>query len=147
MDIKPLAEKLAREHDTRDPFVIASSMKYVLIDAQLEGVRGFYQYARRRHIMYVDSDLPPQDRRWVCAHELGHSLLHKNLNRIFMDSYTFMTTNRFEREADRFAVSLLISDAELLDFTGCSIAQIAECYGLNYDLAEYRVRNIERKNK
>jgi len=144
MDISPLADKLAREYGTRDPFVIASEMKYILIDAQLEGVRGFYQYVQRRHIIYVDSNLSPQDQHWVCAHELGHSLLHKNLNRVFMDSYTFMASTRFEREADQFAVCLLISDVELLDFSGCPIAQIAECYGLNYDLAEYRVKNIKR---
>lgn len=142
METKALASRLARCHGTRDPVRIAKELGYILIDTPLEGVRGYYQYAHRCHIIYVDNGLPGRERRWVYAHELGHSLLHKGLNRIFMDTYTNMVTSRFERDADRFAADLLFDDYDLQDLLACPISTVAGCLGISYELAEYRMNSV-----
>ena len=84
MDIKRLAERLVDKHGTRDPFRIAAELGYTIIYTPLVGVRGFYQYLKRCHIIYLDSELDDATARFVCAHELGHSFLHRGLIRIFM---------------------------------------------------------------
>ena len=89
MDIKRLAERLVDKHGTRDPFRIAEELGYTIITLPLWGVRGFYQYLKRCHIIYLDSELGEATARFVCAHELGHSFLHRGLNRIFMDTPHF----------------------------------------------------------
>lgn len=142
-DTKALANRLVRRFGTRDPEKIIKSLDYILIEAPLTGVRGCYQYLHRCHIIYVHNGLNEVDRRWVCAHELGHSFLHKGLNRVFMDACTVMPTGRYEQEADRFAADLLFDDAELIALTEYPIETVAKCLGVSYDIAAYRMRSLK----
>ena len=41
MDTKKLAEKLVRKYNTWDPFKITNDLGYIVIDTELEGIRGF----------------------------------------------------------------------------------------------------------
>lgn len=69
----------------------------ILVYAPLNGVRGFYQYFQRNHIIYIDENLSDSEKRFVCAHELGHMLLHKKANALFMDTHTFFNTEKYYR--------------------------------------------------
>jgi len=144
MDTKSFANRLANYHGTRDPVRISQERGYVVIDTPLSGIRGYYQYIQRCHIIYLDNDLSEQDRNWVCAHELGHSLMHKSMNRVFMDTRTHMVTNRYEIEADRFAVDLIYSDDDMREYVDCSLDTIARCLGVSYSLAEYRMGSLQQ---
>lgn len=143
MEIKALASKLARYHGTRDPFRIAAALGFIIIDTQLVGIRGYYQYIHRCHIIYLDSGLSEPERRWVCAHELGHYYLHRGLNRIFMDKHTLMATSKYEMEANRFAADLLFVDCDLQCFLDRPIADAAQMMGVPISLAEYRMGSVE----
>ncbi len=142
MDIKRLAERLVDKHGTRDPFRIAAELGYTIIYTPLVGVRGFYQYLKRCHIIYLDSELDEATARFVCAHELGHSFLHRGLNRIFMDTRTFIITGRYETEANQFAVDLIYSDDELQPYLSRSYERAAAYMGVSNALAEYRMREV-----
>ncbi len=142
MDIKCLAERLVRKFGSRDPFRIADELGYTIIYTPLVGVRGFYQYLKRCHIIYLDSELDEDTARFVCAHELGHSILHRGLNRIFMDTRTFIVTSRYETEANRFAVDLLHSDEDLQSYLSRSYECAATYMGVSVQLAEYRMSSV-----
>lgn len=142
MDIKRLAERLVDKHGTRDPFRIAAELGYTIIYTPLVGVRGFYQYLKRCHIIYLDSELDDDTARFVCAHELGHSILHRGLNRIFMDTRTFIVTSRYETEANRFAVDLLHSDEDLQPYLSRSYECAAAYMGITVQLAAYRMSSV-----
>lgn len=79
MDIKKIVNSLVKKHKTRNPFEIVKGMNVILVPVPLEGVRGFYQYFQRNNIIYIDDSLPEHEQILVCAHELGHMLLHKKL--------------------------------------------------------------------
>ncbi len=142
MDIKEIASNLCVRHGTNDPFRIARNLGYSIVFTCLVGIRGFYQYINRCNIIYIDSSLDEHQARFVCAHELGHSLLHKKMNRIFMDTRTHMVTSRFEKEADKFAVDLIFDDYELQNLIEYSTQRVAECLGISYELAEYRMGSV-----
>lgn len=116
-----IVDRLIEKHHTRDPFQIAADREYIVIQCPLHGIRGFYQYMKRNHIIYLDETLSYEDARFVCAHELGHSIMHRGANRIFMDSRTFIVGGRYEREADLFASCLLVDDNELIDLAYCGL--------------------------
>lgn len=75
-------------------------------------------------IAYNPSD-PQTRRRFTVAHELGHYLLHKKENELFVDSYFLMKyrgNNSYspeeyvqEQEANAFAAALLIPDSFITD--------------------------------
>lgn len=140
MKIKMRADKLARFYRSRNPFEIIRGMNVILVTYPLEGVRGFYQYFQRNNIIYLDERLSDHERQFVLAHEIGHMLLHKKSNAIFMDTRTQFNTSRFEMEADMFAMYLLIPDDVLCEYTDFSVSQIARLLGYREKLVELRMR-------
>ena len=113
MDIKKIVNSLVKKHKTRNPFEIIKGINVILVPVPLEGVRGFYQYFQRNNIIYIDDSLSEHEQILVCAHELGHMLLHKKANALFMDTYTGFNTTKYEKEADLFAMELLVPDQVL----------------------------------
>ena len=105
MDIKKRANQIAHRFQSRNPFEIVRGLNVILVDAPLSGVRGFYQYFQRNHIIYLDETLSEQERTLVLAHELGHLFLHKKANAIFMDTRTHLKTAEYETEADTLPLS------------------------------------------
>lgn len=140
MEIKMRADKLVRFYRTRNPFEIIRGMNVILVTYPLEGVRGFYQYFQRNNIIYLDERLSDHDRQFVLAHEMGHMLLHKKSNAIFMDTRTQFNTSRFETEADMFAMYLLIPDDVLCEYKDFSVSQIARLLGYREKLIELRLK-------
>ena len=118
MDIKKLADFIAKKYQTRNPFEILKGMNTILVFAPLVDIRGFYQSFQRNNIIYIDENLQEHEQRLVCAHELGHMLLHKNENTVFMDSRTHLKTSTYETEANKFAVELLIPFQSTLPIQG-----------------------------
>lgn len=142
MDIKAAANCLVRKYHTRNPFYIAEGMNFVIIFAPLVEMRGFQQCVKKRRFIYINSDLDEQQQILVSAHELGHHILHRNMNRIFMDHNTGIVTQKYENEANQFSVGLIYDDDELQPFLIYGIPSAANYMGVSYELAEYRMREV-----
>ena len=140
MDIKQKADSLARKYRTRNPFEILQGLNAILVFAPLIDTRAFYQYFQRNNIIYIDENLPRHEQAFECAHEMGHMFLHKNANTIFMDTRTELNACRYEREADLFAMSLLVSDDMIAEYQQCSIDQISRALGYEKRLIELRLK-------
>lgn len=136
------ANSLVRKYGTRNPFRIADAMGISIVRIPLKGIRGFYQYVKRCKIIYIAEDLNEADARFVCAHELGHALLHRGYNRIFMDTHTYFSSSRYEMEANRFAVNLLYDDDDLRFFLDYPIQLAADFMGVSVELARYRMESL-----
>ena len=138
-----LAKKIYRKHRTNDPFQICREMGYIVLFVPLVGVRGFYQHIIRNNIIYIDESLPEHVQRFVCAHELGHSLLHRDSNAIYLDSRTFQVVGKYEKAANRFSAGLLYpDDGELLEYAEYSLERLARILGLPPELVEWRYGQI-----
>lgn len=143
LNTKAIADGLARKHGTRDPFRIAREMNFIVVFAPLVEMRGFQQRVKRQRLIYINSDLNEQQQRLVCAHELAHHLIHKGMNRIFMDRNTDLVTRKYENQANHFASELIYSDYELQPFLSRGISAAAEYMGVNYSVAQYRMEEVE----
>ena len=141
MDIKKIVNSLVKKHKTRNPFEIIKGLNVILVPVPLEGVRGFYQYFQRNNIIYIDDSLPEHEQILVCAHELGHMLLHKKANALFMDTYTGFNTTKYEKEADLFAMERLVSDETILEFQEYTTEQIALALGYTEKLIKLRLKS------
>lgn len=140
MDIKKKADSLAKKHQSRNPFEIIKGMNIIFVSVPLIGVRGFYQYFQRNNIIYIDENLPYHEKKFVCAHELGHMVLHKKSNAVFMDSRTFLNTSLYEKEANTFAVNLLIDNDMLYEHREFTIEQLSRLWGYHKELIELRLQ-------
>ena len=141
MDIPKIIDALVRKYHTRNPFEIIENINVILVFYQLEEVKGFYQYFQRNNIIYIDERLSDKEKIFVCAHELGHMLLHKNANAIFMDSRTNLNTSKYELEADRFAINLLISNEDIESSLEYTLPQLSRIFGYREKLIELRLKD------
>lgn len=142
MDIKERVNEIVQKYDTRNPLEIIDKMDMILVRYPLEGVRGFYHYFQRNHIIYVDDRLPNHMILFVIAHELGHVFLHKKSNAIFMDTRTHFVKNKYENEANLFAMNLLISDEDIEEHLEYTTSQLSRLFGYEKRLIELRLKDI-----
>ena len=138
--IRKKVNHLVKFYKSRDPFEMIRGMNVILVYYPLEGVHGFYQYFQRNNIIYIDEQLSDCEKRFVLAHELGHMFLHKKANALFMDTRTHFNGDRFEMDADLFAMELLVSDDMLLENVDCTIDQLSRLLGYNKKLIELRLK-------
>lgn len=138
MTIKQKANSLARKYNSRNPLEIIKNLNVILVYYPLKDVRGFYQFFQRNNIIYIDGNLPENEQIVVCAHELGHMLLHKNSNALFMDTRTHFVTTKYENEANTFAAELLIPDEIILENPDMTKRQIAHLAGYDEKIMNFK---------
>ena len=116
--IADLRDRYGFEEDRPDPVALAEAMHVRVRYFPLGDLRGFYLVLNDIPFIAIDRDIPEALQRVVCAHELGHHLLHhEEASRGFFDDYDlYRMENRFERDANLFASLLLRPDRAVEEF-------------------------------
>lgn len=109
--IQKIIDKLIKKYDTTNPFELCSYLDIEIFKIPLPN-RGFCMHNRRIPMIFINETLDYYDKKIVCAHELGHILLHKGYNIAFFEAYTHFSTERYETEANLFAELLLEMDKD-----------------------------------
>lgn len=141
MDIRKKVQQLIRRHGTNDPERLARTMGINVIYIDLGGsVYGTYLKYKRVKTILIDAERTPEHlRRFVLAHELGHAVCTPDANTSWISAYTLaLNTDRIEREANTFAVELLLPDDFVRENEGCSIYQLAKLRGVPEGLVELK---------
>jgi Zn-dependent peptidase ImmA (M78 family) len=76
----------------------------------------------------VAQRLDPRWRRWVIAHAIGHRLLHPG-NHLWIRDHTNLVS-RYEREAEDFALALLVDQNEAGEEGLRELWEVAEHFGV-----------------
>lgn len=135
---KEKAQELIQKYQTADPFTLCEILGILIIKAELpESVRGFSLGIKGKRIVYLNENLEDPMMKQVCAHELGHIVLHPQHNLIFMMEHTLYVHERFEREADQFCAALLISQSQLKEVS--TVQELAAIAGVEERIAVMRV--------
>lgn len=137
-DIKKVADRLIRKYNTRNPFELASCINVTILYEDLGHVNGFYQSCPKNKIIHINKNLDSDLKRIVCAHELGHALLHSKLNILFLEKNTFCVKNKYEREANKFAAEVLIEDNIMHEYKDFTIEQISLSENMNIELLKLK---------
>ncbi|MFJ8261440.1 ImmA/IrrE family metallo-endopeptidase [Rummeliibacillus sp. NPDC094406] len=141
--IKLRIEQLRKKHNTVDPYELASLLNIMVIPFNLhEEINGFYQYNRRNKYIFINSNIDDDLKRVVCAHELGHALLHTRSNTHFLRNNTFLSVDKIEIEANTFAAELLLSDDDLRENTHLSLQQIASLHNVPVELVKLKCKDL-----
>ena len=140
MDIKNIVDILCRKYKTRNPYTLASELGIIVqYGEKMDEVRGFYLYDSGIKLICLGNNLPNCTERFVLSHEIGHAILHKQSSAPFLQS-TFLSVDKMEREANKFAVELIITDEDLQEHWEYTIDEWAMYYGLPREIIELRFR-------
>lgn len=136
--IKKKISELTSRHKSNCPFEIAQSKGIVIQYADLGETLGFYFQSNRIQFININHNLQEHEQRFVCAHELGHAVLHPKANTPFMRKNTYFSIDKIEREANRFAVELLIPDQEIATCDKFTSKEIAAVYGIPKEVVKLK---------
>lgn len=138
MDIKDIVRRLIKKHGTNNPLTIAKERNVIVHYCDMHSTLGYYVRYHRIQNIIIKSDLTDEMQRFVCAHELGHSILHTDINVPKLKAYTLFSTDKIERQANTFAVELLLPNSLLEEYTDCSIFQIAHGIGIPQEFIKHK---------
>lgn len=110
LNIKGTVEKLIKNNNTNNPFEICKALDIVVKFENLGNIFGYCDTHFRMRSIHINENVPEHLQAFVCAHELGHALLHRNINTPFLSKNTLFSIDKIERQANTFAVELLLPD-------------------------------------
>lgn len=137
--MKELAASCIRKFGTNDPFEIAKGLNIKVQIGKL-GFEGCYMFLKNHRCIFLNEDLSEQEQKLVMAHELGHAIMHRRQNCYFIRSQTYLLNSKTEQEANRFAIELLVSDKDILEYQQYSLEQLSKIFGYAENLIELKFK-------
>lgn len=136
MDIKNIVEKLINKHNTNCPFKLADKLNIHILYEPLGATLGYFSRDFRLKFIHINQNLSTEAQIFVCAHEIGHAILHPDVNTPFLSRHTLFSISKIEREANTFAVEFLMPDSLIHDEYECmSLFDIANICGIPPQMA------------
>ena len=144
------AERLIAKYDTRNPYAIAAKLGIYVLNFDTPGtLKGMYSVIKRSRFIFVNESLDDELRRFVCAHELGHDILHRHLaeNGGLKESSFFDMKSKPEMEANVFAANLMISDKEVMSYAeeGYTAEDMSKELYVPYPLALIKLNDMNKR--
>lgn len=104
------AHEVMEKHKTSDPYVICYEENISVVECNLKKLSGFI--CRHKHggevSIVLNKDLSHVQKLLVLSHELGHYFCHRlSVGREFIEKYTYYVLDKFDRQANEFAFTLL----------------------------------------
>ena len=108
--IYDLVNSLVARHQTRNPFELCDILGITYIFKDLGSLQGLFSFLAGKPVILISNTLDEHRQRQVCAHELGHALLHETIakERCLQEFEIFNMNDRVEYEANVFSAFLLI---------------------------------------
>ena len=144
-------DMITTKFNTRDPFEICKYMNIHIHYKDLgNNLKAYYFYQSRIKNIIINSRSGTIVRRILCAHELGHAVLHSKLAAMhgFQETKLFDTLVPTEYEANLFAAELIIPDdiiLELLNDREKSFFSLAKEFFVPSELLDFKFRVLKHK--
>ncbi|KAA3405064.1 ImmA/IrrE family metallo-endopeptidase [Akkermansia muciniphila] len=136
MKILGRAQKIVQKYGTNDPKTILNMMNVIVVPCQLYGLRGIYKRIERNNFVFIDDSLDGLEETFVLGHELAHHVLHRGINRMFLEQCTYLKTSPYENDADLFSVCLMAPYPTDIITCDSTIESVSKQIGVNHQLSQ-----------
>ena len=147
--IQTIAHELITKFDTRDPFELCKAIGVEVFYADLGNLKGMYKYLKKNRFAVINEKLDVYTRTLVCAHELGHDILHQDLaKKICLQEFIlYDMRSRPEYEANLFASEILLPDEKIFTLAreGYDVEQIAKELCTDVNLVAIKVASMNTR--
>jgi len=137
--IKKIVAYYTNKLETRNPFKIADALG-ILYQIGNIGCDGCYMFLKNHRYIFLNQNLSEHDMDLVMAHELGHAILHRKQNCYFIRNKTLLLNSKTEREANKFAIELLVPNEIILENWQYTISQLSRLTGYDEKLIKLRLQ-------
>lgn len=131
MSIKNKVGQLVKKYGTSNPYELARALGIEVVFEPLGDSMGYFSRFNRTAIIHINESLPCKKQITTCAHELGHVILHPDINVAFLKSNTYFSTSKIETDANEFMIELLFTEGTANAITVC---EATTGYGIPVEL-------------
>lgn len=140
LKIRKKVKSLISKYNTNNPFELAEHLGIKVIFEPLGSINGYYNKQLRMKQIHINNELEYHMQTFTAAHELGHALLHPNANTPFLRNNTGLLVNKYEIEANKFAIELIIQDEDLSEYQDYTTGQISRMLGYTEEIVKLRFK-------
>ncbi|MBU3158342.1 ImmA/IrrE family metallo-endopeptidase [Clostridium frigoris] len=139
--IKETVSSLFVTYGTLNPFELCEHLNIKIILSNLGNeIKGFFQRTHGCEMIHINSEIEEHEMKYVCAHELGHAILHSNMSISYFIENPLQVKNKFEIQADKFAAEILINnDIKDQGYGELNIEQISSLIRVPAKLIKYKL--------
>lgn len=143
MNIQNAISRLIKKYGTDNPFELADALNITIFFEELGSINGYYNKPLRMKQIHINNSLDNIMKRFTCAHELGHAILHPDASTPFLRSKTLLSVDKMEIEANTFAVELLIPNELIEENNNLTSEQLSRLLGYEQSLIELRLKSYK----
>ena len=110
-EITKAVQNLVSEYGTNDPFELADALGILIMPSK--AIKGCTMNLLGYPVIFLGEDLNDFERRYVCAHELAHNVLHDIKQYDLLIHSTFFDEDKVEVEADNLRKQVVVYSKEL----------------------------------
>lgn len=103
-----MVSNIISKAETSNIYEICDFFNIRIFFAELGSIKAFTTTNYRIKTIFLNQTLAETERKFSIAHELGHIFLDHDYNKIWLSNHTGFTLNKFENQANQFAVYLLL---------------------------------------
>ena len=146
--LSKVGNDLVRRCGTRDPFRIARELGIeVLFCEDFGPLKGMYRVIKRNRFIFINKDLSSHMQTIVCAHEIGHDRLHRNMamNDASHEFMLYGMATKPEYEANIVAAEILLDTDTIIEYIydyGFTSEQIARVMYSDINLVALKVAHL-----
>lgn len=143
------ANEIVKKSETRNPMRIASDLGILLRYSDgLDRLLGLYTYRWKHRIILLNDKMEDVMTKMVCAHELGHDALHRDLAKGegLKEFVLFNMKDNTEYEANAFAAHILIDDDDVYSLCKLNydVVQMAKQLNVNINLMLIKLQELNK---
>lgn len=117
--LSKIGNDIVKRCKTRDPFCIAHELGIELLFCDDFGpLKGMYRVIKRNRFIFINKDLSPRMQAIVCAHEIGHDRLHRDMAKTgaIQEFMLYDMATKPEYEANIVAAEILLDTDKILEY-------------------------------
>lgn len=144
--IHDTVNKLIEDYGTRDPFELCDALGIKVIQTLIKPLQGAFYYIAGKPVVFIEESLRDDQKLLVCAHELGHYILHSDIVKTssLAEFELFDMRDPVEYEANVFASHLMIDEKSLLELLkeGRTVFQVSMILKCNVNLINIKLTEM-----
>lgn len=145
-NIENIVEYYVKKCNSRNPFDIAKYLNIQLQIGDLGTPCGCYMFLKNHRCIFLNENLSENEMNLVMSHELGHAIMHRKLNCYFIRNKTLLLNSKIEKEANLFAVDLLIPDSTISDNCNLTTSQLSRLLGYEEKIINLRLSSFQNNH-
>ena len=139
--IRDIVTGLIEFYGTNDIFDLCDCLGISIINKELKSKGSlFYRNQLGDEFIFIDPEVNQRDRKAMIAHELGHAILHTDINFVFLNN-GLIARCKWERQANIFAAELLMFDFNEFDLMceGLTLGELADDLEVSESVLKYKI--------